>query len=79
EGAIILHVLRGGQVVGGLRLADEVRPESRYAVDALHALGVEVVMITGDAEAVANEVGKELGIDRVFAGVRPEDKSAKVS
>ena len=79
EGAIILHVLRGGQVVGGLRLADEVRPESRDAVDALHALGVEVVMITGDAEAVANEVGKELGIDRVFAGVRPEDKSAKVS
>ena len=79
EGAIILHVLRGGQVVGGLRLADEVRPESRDAVDALHALGVEVVMITGDAEAVANEVGRELGIDRVFAGVRPEDKSAKVS
>ncbi|NNV08229.1 HAD family hydrolase, partial [Geobacillus sp. MMMUD3] len=79
EGAIILHVLRGGQVVGGLRLADEVRPESRDAVDALHALGVEVVMITGDAEAVANEAGRELGIDRVFAGVRPEDKSAKVS
>ena len=79
EGAIILHVLRGGQVIGGLRLADEVRPESRDAVDALHALGVEVVMITGDAEAVANEVGKELGIDRVFAGVRPEDKSAKVA
>nr|WP_211232460.1 heavy metal translocating P-type ATPase [Thermocrispum municipale] len=79
EGAIILHVLRDGQVVGGLKLADEVRPESRDAVDALHRLGVEVVMITGDAEAVANEVGKELGIDRVFAGVRPEDKSAKVA
>ncbi|PFG69086.1 Cu2+-exporting ATPase [Propionibacteriaceae bacterium ES.041] len=79
EGAIILHVLRDGQVIGGLRLADEVRPESRDAVDALHRLGVEVVMITGDAEAVANEVGKELGIDRVFAGVRPEDKSAKVA
>ena len=42
-------------------------------------LGVEVVMITGDAEAVAQEVGRELGIDRVFAGVRPEDKSAKVA
>ena len=79
EGAIILHVLRDGHVVGGLRLADEIRPESRDAVDALHALGVEVVMITGDAEAVANEVGRELGIDRVFAGVRPEDKSAKVA
>ncbi|AIF39691.1 MULTISPECIES: heavy metal translocating P-type ATPase [Micrococcales] len=79
EGAIILHVLRDGQVIGGLKLADEVRPESRDAVDALHELGVEVVMITGDAEAVANEVGQELGIDRVFAGVRPEDKSAKVA
>ncbi|WP_106819481.1 heavy metal translocating P-type ATPase [Janibacter massiliensis] len=79
EGAIILHVLRDGTVIGGLKLADEVRPESRDAVDALHRLGVEVVMITGDAEAVANEVGKELGIDRVFAGVRPEDKSAKVA
>ena len=78
EGAIILHVLRDGEVIGGLKLADEVRPESRDAVDALHQLGVEVVMITGDAEAVANEVGRELGIDRIFAGVRPEDKSAKV-
>ena len=79
EGAIILHVVADGEVVGGLGLADEIRPESRDAVDALHALGVEVVMITGDAEAVAQAVGDELGIDRVFAGVRPEDKSAKVS
>jgi len=79
EGAIILHVLRDGTVIGGLKLADEVRPESREAVEALHRLDVEVVMITGDAEAVANEVGRELGIDRVFAGVRPEDKSAKVA
>ncbi|MFL0563251.1 heavy metal translocating P-type ATPase [Kocuria rhizophila] len=79
EGAIILHVVRDGTMIGGLKLADEVRPESRDAVDALHKLGVEVVMITGDAEAVAQEVGRELGIDRVFAGVRPEDKSAKVA
>jgi Cu2+-exporting ATPase len=78
EGAIILHVVADGQVVGALRLADAVREESRQAVDALHALGRQVVMITGDAEAVANTVAKELGIDRVFAGVRPEDKSAKV-
>ncbi|NGX08820.1 heavy metal translocating P-type ATPase [Mycobacteroides franklinii] len=78
EGAIILHVVRDGAVIGGLRLADEVRPESHQAVQALHKLGIEVVMITGDAEAVANAVGSELGIDRVFAGVRPEDKAAKV-
>ena len=79
EGAIILHVLRDGEVIGGLKLSDEIRPESRDAVEALHSLGTEVVMITGDAEAVANSVGRQLGIDRVFAGVRPEDKSSKVA
>ena len=77
-GAIILHVISDGKVIGALRLADGIREESRQAVDALHALGREVVMITGDAEAVAQTVATELGIDRVFAGVRPEDKSAKV-
>jgi Cu2+-exporting ATPase len=79
EGAIILHVIEAGAVIGALRLADEIRPESRAAVDALHALGSQVVMITGDAEAVARSVAAELGIDRVFAGVHPADKSAKVS
>src|SRR3546814_3663385 len=62
-----------------LRLADEIRPESHDAVDALHAVGAQVVMITGDAQAVAETVAAELGIDRVFAGVRPEDKAAKVA
>nr|WP_251858621.1 heavy metal translocating P-type ATPase [Herbiconiux sp. L3-i23] len=78
EGAIILHVLIDGKVAGALRLADEIRPESRQAVDALHARNVQVVMITGDAEAVAASVATELGIDRFFAGVRPEDKASKV-
>ncbi|GAA1797050.1 heavy metal translocating P-type ATPase [Brevibacterium celere] len=79
EGAIILHVLVAGQVVGALRLADEIRAESRQAVEALHAQDIEVVMITGDAEAVARSVAADLGIDRVFAGVRPADKAAKVA
>ncbi|WP_371131139.1 heavy metal translocating P-type ATPase [Microbacterium sp.] len=78
EGAIILHVLVDGQVAGALRLADEIRVESREAVEELHARGVQVVMITGDAEAVASTVAAELGIDRVYAGVRPEDKASKV-
>ncbi|GAA4474930.1 heavy metal translocating P-type ATPase [Enteractinococcus fodinae] len=78
EGAIILHVARDGVVIGALKLADEIRSESYEAVAALHRLGVEVVMITGDAEAVAHQVADELKIDRVFAGVRPEDKAAKV-
>ncbi|MFD1716141.1 heavy metal translocating P-type ATPase [Amnibacterium flavum] len=78
EGAIILHVVVDGAVAGAVKLADEVRPVSREAVDALHRLGVQVVMITGDAEAVAAAVAHELRIDRYFAGVRPEDKAAKV-
>ena len=79
EGAIILHVLCNGEVIGGLKLADEIRPESHDTVHALHQLSIEVVMITGDAEAVAQDVGRQLGIDRIFAGVRPEDKAAKVA
>ncbi|MCH6230154.1 cadmium-translocating P-type ATPase [Microbacterium sp. CFH 31415] len=79
EGAIILHVLVDGEVAGALRLADEIRPESRQAVRALQDRGVQVVMITGDAEAVAASVAAELGIDRYFAGVRPEDKASKVA
>ena len=78
-GSIVLHVVRDGEVVGALALADEIRPESREAVDALQRLGVEVVMITGDAEPVARSVAQALGIRRVFAGVRPEDKAAKVA
>ena len=79
QGAIILHVLVDDRVLGAFRLADEVRPESRVAVDELHALDVQVVMITGDAQAVADDVAGRLGIDRVYAGVRPEDKAAIVA
>lgn len=79
DGSIILHVLRDGEVIGAVSLADEIRAESRIAIDQLHERGVQVVMITGDAEAVAHSVGTALGIDRVFAGVRPEDKASKVA
>ncbi|WP_353826446.1 heavy metal translocating P-type ATPase [Agromyces sp. SYSU T0242] len=78
RGSTVLHVVVDGEVAGAIALDDEVRSESREAVDALHALGIQVVMITGDAEPVARTVASELGIDRVFAGVRPEDKAAKV-
>ena len=78
EGAIILHVLIDGTVAGALRLADEIRPESQEAVTALKGRGVQVVMITGDAQAVAASVAADLGIDRFFAGVRPQDKASKV-
>ncbi|SMY11223.1 HAD-IC family P-type ATPase [Brevibacterium jeotgali] len=78
-GATVLHVFADGEIVGALRVEDEVRPESKATIEALHARGVEVAMITGDAESVARTVAVELGIDRVFADVRPEDKAAAVA
>lgn len=79
DGGIVLHVLREGVVVGALRLADEIRPESRDAVAALTALDRQVVMITGDAGPVAAAVAAELGIERFFAGVRPQDKAEAIA
>jgi Cu2+-exporting ATPase len=79
RGAAILYVLEGSVVLGALALEDEVRPESKEAVGALQDLGVKVAMITGDARQVAEAVGRELGIDEVFAEVLPEDKDASVA
>ncbi|MGW1341133.1 copper-translocating P-type ATPase [Kribbella sp. NPDC002412] len=79
RGAAVLHVVRDGQVLGAVALEDEVREESKQAVDALHRRGVKVAMITGDAHQVAEAVAKELGIDEVFAEVLPQDKDAKVA
>jgi Cu2+-exporting ATPase len=78
RGAAVLYVVADGEVIGGLALEDEVREESRQAVDSLHQLGVRVAMITGDARQVADAVGADLGIDEVLAEVLPEDKHSKV-
>ena len=79
RGAAVLYLVRGGAILGGLALEDEVRPEARAAVAELQALGRRVVMITGDARQVADAVGADLGLDEVFAEVLPEDKAAKVA
>jgi Cu2+-exporting ATPase len=79
RGAAVLHVVRDDRVVGALALEDQVRDESRAAVDALHRQGVKVAMITGDARQVADAVAADLGIDEVFAEVLPEDKDSAVS
>ena len=79
RGAAVLYVLDGSRVLGALALEDQVRPESRRAVKALHREGVRVAMITGDARQVAEAVAAELEIDEFFAEVLPEDKEAKVA
>ncbi len=79
RGAAVLYVVRDGKAAGALALEDEVRPESRQAVDELHRLGKRVVMLTGDARQVAEAVAAELGVDEVFAEVLPEDKAQRVA
>jgi Cu2+-exporting ATPase len=68
-----------GRAVAVIGIADTVRPSSGAAVDALHDLGVEVVMLTGDNEATARRIATQLGIDTVIAEVLPGDKSAHVA
>ncbi|MFI1383806.1 copper-translocating P-type ATPase [Embleya sp. NPDC020886] len=79
RGAAVLYVLAADEVAGALALEDEIRPESRSAVQELHAAGVRVGMLTGDARQVAEWVGRDLGVDEIFAEVLPGDKDAKVA
>ena len=76
QGAI--YLVERNEVLAVFAVADQVRPESREAVRRLHDNGIEVVMLTGDARAVADAVAAELGIDTVFAEVLPEQKAERV-
>ena len=78
EGRTVLHVVADGAVVGALAVEDEIRPESAEAIRRLHAMGLKVAMITGDAQAVADSVARRLGIDEVAAQVLPADKADAV-
>ena len=77
-GRTVMSVVRDGAVVGALSVEDEIRPESTEAVRQLHALGIRVAMITGDAQSVADSVAERLGIDEVAAQVLPADKADAV-
>ncbi|HEX6925283.1 MAG TPA: heavy metal translocating P-type ATPase [Longimicrobiaceae bacterium] len=76
QGAI--YLVENGRALAAFAVADAIRPESYDAVRRLHERGIEVVMLTGDAEAVAHTVARELRIDTVFAQVLPEDKAEKI-
>lgn len=78
EGKTIVYVLIEDQVAGAIALADIIRPESRTALQRLKAMGIQVMMLTGDAEAVARWVAKELQLDEYFAEVLPDQKASKI-
>ncbi len=78
-GRTVVVVAVDGRAAGLVAIADAARPTARAAVGALHELGVEVVMLTGDNRATAERIAGELGIDTVIAEVLPGDKAAKVA
>lgn len=75
QGKTLSLLAINGKVAGIVAVADTIKPTAQKAVEQLSALGIEVAMITGDNAKVAEAVGKQLGIPRIFAEVLPEDKS----
>jgi Cu2+-exporting ATPase len=78
RGQAVVYLVEEGRPLAAFAVADAIREESREAIAALHEAGIEVVMLTGDARAVAEAVAEELGIDTVFAEVLPDQKAEKV-
>jgi P-type Cu2+ transporter len=78
QGKTVVFILVDGQLKGAMALADIVRPEAKQAIDALKALNIRCLMLTGDNPATARWVADQLGLDEVFAEVLPQDKAAKV-
>jgi len=75
KGQSSIYLLEGESPLALFAIADAIRPESVEAIALLHEHNIEVAMLTGDSQAVANHVAKELGIDIVFAQVLPGDKA----
>ena len=73
-----ITLVEGRTALAVLAVADAIREESQEAVRRLHAQGIEVIMMTGDAKAVADSVAKQLGIDTVLAEVLPDQKASKI-
>lgn len=78
EGKTVVYVILNDSVIGAITTADLIREESKQAIKSLASMGMRVAMLTGDSEAVASYVAKELGIQEYFAEVLPEHKVDKV-
>jgi Cu+-exporting ATPase len=78
DGKTPVYVAVHGRGAGLIAVADTLKPHAREAVEGLRALGLEVLMITGDHQRTATAIGRKLGIDRVLAEVLPEEKSRQI-
>ena len=74
DGQTVMFLAVDGKLAGLLAVADPIKPTATEAIAKLHALGLKIVMATGDNETTAKAVAAKLGIDEVRAGLRPEDK-----
>ncbi|MDB5202861.1 MAG: cadA [Ferruginibacter sp.] len=74
----IVMVAINGEYAGYLRIADEIKPDAKQAIDALHKLNIRTVMLSGDKQSVVDHVAKELGIDQAFGDLLPEGKLEKL-
>ena len=78
EGKTAMLIARGDSVQGIIAVADQVKADSRAAIAALREFGMEPVMITGDNRRTAEAIAQEVGIQRIIAGVMPEDKASEI-
>ena len=75
EGKTLMLIAIDGKMGGVVAVADPIKQTAKKAIEKMKELGLEVAMITGDNQKIAESIGKQLGIDRVFAEVLPEDKA----
>ncbi|MEO2507813.1 heavy metal translocating P-type ATPase [Clostridium paraputrificum] len=78
QGKTPMYMAMDGALAGVIAVADTLKSNSKKAVEALHKLGIEVVMLTGDNEKTAQAIAKEVGIDKVVSDVLPGDKANEV-
>lgn len=78
EGKTPMFVAIDGKLEGIIAVADVIKPSSKQAIETLHKMGIEVVMITGDNKRTAEAIARQVGIDRVLAEVLPQDKANEV-
>ncbi|MEK6826174.1 MAG: HAD-IC family P-type ATPase, partial [Nanoarchaeota archaeon] len=78
EGKTSIIVAANKKIVGVIGIADTVKESAKEAIERLHKLDKEVMMITGDNERTGNAIGKQLGIDKVLANVLPHEKAVEV-
>lgn len=78
EGKTPMYVTIDNRLAGIIAVADVMKPSSKRAIEALHIMGIEVAMITGDNKRTAEAIARQVGIDRVLAEVLPQDKANEI-